>query len=261
MLVGVPVLMPFESTASWLTRTALSQGTTVKELSKYLALERGIDPDLSISTQTANRIAELTSQPSISFAFICHILNSLKKVDRSGSEYLLFRDRQPVYRFCGPCLATQRLKSFPLHWRFKAWRWCPEHLCMLLSKCPHCSSYISLPGDMLFAGKMREGVAQLDHCLVCASPLTASWRTVRDTLDFSLLSPWELIMLKNGRAVLSALLHRRVHLNDRRETSPIKKLRSLREMGLLPHDHFHLDHSEIMLRILKREAQSEADVG
>lgn len=253
-LVGVPNLLTFESPASWLTRTALSQGATIKELCAYLGLEAGADPDIAFSAATVKRVAALTAQPVKNFAFIRHMLKSLREIDANGTEYLLSHNRRPMYRFCVACLAKPGLKSFPFHWRFKAWRWCPEHSCMLLDRCPHCLASVFLPGELLVAGRQREGVAQLDHCLVCAKPLTSDWQNHAGTLDLSLTTPWELTLLKNGRAVLAALLHRHFFLEEQAEEFSLKGLRRIQKLGILPHDHFQLDQAEMLRRLLKRES-------
>lgn len=251
-LVGVPTLLPLESPASWLTRTALSQGATMKELYRYFGLEAGADPDVAFSAATVKRVAALTGQPVDSFAFIRHMLIGLRKVDTTGTEYLLADRGRARYRFCGACLAIPGLKSFPLHWRFKAWRWCPEHTCMLLDRCPHCLSNVYLPGEMLTAGKCREGVAQLDHCLICAQRLSIHWQVDCDTLDFSITAPWEETLLNNGRAVLAALLHRHFRVEEHQEQFSLRGLRRIQKQGLLPHDHFQLEHTEMLRRRLKR---------
>lgn len=258
-LVGVPPLLTFEGPASWLSRTALSQGATIRDLCKYLGLEAGADPDIAFSAAAVKRVAALTAQPVNSFAFIRHMLIGLRELDTTGTEYLLSDRGRARYRFCGACLAKPGLKSFPLHWRFKAWRWCPEHNCMLLDRCPHCLSNVYLPGEMLTAGKDREGVAQLDHCLVCAQKLSFGWKTQVETLDLSITAPWEATLLNNGRAVLAALLRRHFRMEGEREKFSLRSLRRIQKQGLMPHDHFRLEHAEILRRRLKLASLQSVD--
>ncbi len=79
-------------------------------------------------------------------------------------ERYLLRHRSIAYhRFCAACLATDKTKYFRLEWRFKCWRWCPIHSCLLRERCPHCNKVVMLPGDMYSAGPEGLGIATLDR--------------------------------------------------------------------------------------------------
>ncbi|QIM52743.1 TniQ family protein [Hydrogenophaga crocea] len=252
-LVGVPFPGTHESPASWLSRLALTQGATIKEVYSYLGIQTKEDCDVVFTGHRLRRICQLTELPIGCFSFVQHMSVGVRQVDKYGHELFLRHDGQPRYRFCSACLATSKFKLFPLHWRFKAWRWCPKHMSMMTDKCPHCKSLVLLPGELLTAGRKKEGVDHLAHCLTCAGKLTVNWRQTIGTFSFSLLTPWEEVVLKNGRATLAALLHRKVRIEGNPAHFSLGGLRRVMKMGILPHDHFTLDHDEMLRRRSKAE--------
>lgn len=251
-LLGVPKKIDYESPASWLSRAALSQGVGIKEFRKVIHLHRTADADLAFTQKYIRYVARVTNQEARDFAFVQHMLTSLRSVDRLGQEYLLGHDLTARYRFCPVCLAKARIKVFALEWRFKAWRWCPQHHCLMQDRCPHCRAFPSLPGDMLNAGPGRVGVASLDRCLSCGEPLSTGWRSALNTVHSSLMTPWEEALMNNGRAVLSALAYRRIRIEGEEGVFSLSGLKRLQRRGLLPHDHFELVHDEVVRR---REVQ------
>ncbi len=129
-------------------------------------------------------------------------------------------------------------------------------------RCPHCQSLIHLPGAMLAAGAKKEGVAFLDRCLKCGEHLTSDWQLAENTLNPSLLTPWEKTVMDNGRAVLSALYHRNILVEGTGETFTLSGLKRFQLRGLLSHEHFSLTHEEILRRrerqlALIRESQRQ----
>ena len=244
-LFQIPPLEMAESPSSWLTRAALSQGASLKELMKFLDLPRGGDPDLIFTRDAVRRIAMLCGMKVDDFAVIRTMMTGLMRVDRSGKTYLLWHERKPKYRYCPVCLHEQRTKYFPLHWRFKAWRWCPEHMCMLEKTCPHCGAAVTLPEDMYKAGPDKEGVAYLDRCLQCGELLSSLHQVAKGVLNSTVLTPWEKVLLDNGRALLAALYRREIWIEDQRFGFSVRGVRRIEKQGLLPHDHFGLESAEI----------------
>lgn len=245
-LVGVPELQEGESPSSWLTRAALSQGVSIKELAEYFEIPLRGDCDLIFVGANVRRIAGLCGIPFDSFQLNRQMFGGVRKLDVTGKRYLLFHDALPRYRFCPSCIHLQRVKYFPIHWRFNAWRWCPQHDCMMEDACPHCSSVVVLPRNMLEAGIDRSGVGTLARCLNCGKALWTRHNDSRMTLDADLLTPWERVVMRNGRALLAALLTKRVIFGERTFTTAA--LRRIEKRGLLPHRHFHLDAAEIRRR-------------
>lgn len=249
-LFGLPPVLTFESPASWISRAALSQGVTAREFRRHLKLSRGTDSDLAFTRRYVRDVMKTTGLPPQSFQFSQHMLTSLRNVDPHGKEFLLGNGPTASYRFCPTCLVESAVKYFQLHWRFKAWRWCPLHHCMLSDKCPHCSQPIHLPGEMLYAGSKRQGVASLDRCLACTELLTTGWNETNGTLSTpGVVLPWEETLLDNGRAALAALYFRKVYIDGEAREFSLSALRRIQRNGLLPHGMFTLNQEEISRRI------------
>lgn len=249
-LVGTPAIELLESPSSWLCRLALSQGATMRELTSYLKLPpvRNLDLDLVFTQINARRLAIACGQDRRSITLTQLMMKRLRRIDLHGREYLLFENKKPRYRFCPQCLYEQRTKHYPLHWRFKAWRCCWIHNCLLSSECPHCLSPIRLPVDMLYAGPEKAGIASLAFCLVCGGSLTTGRESSIGTLCDETLTPFELTLLKNGRALLASLFTNEVWFSELKLKLGKAAIRRIEKQGLLPHDHFKLDDFEMRRR-------------
>lgn len=250
-LIHVPKPIGCESPSSWFSRVALSQGVTRKELFQFLNLPANIDFDMFFSQQTSLAILEACQIDRKHFAFAQHMLLSLKSIDEKGDIFLLQHKKTASYRYCPVCLWEQREKHLLLHWRFKAWRHCEMHGCVLDDSCRSCGASVQLPADMLFAGPKKRGVAYLDRCMVCNWQLSSHWRQAENSLKDSRMSFGERLMLKNGRAVLAAIYYGKLHYLSMDEPEyGLGELLKLERNGLLPHQHFLLDPSEIERRDL-----------
>lgn len=236
-LVRVPPHHLMESPASWITRVALSQFSTLKDLREYCGVGTDRDLDMSFRAKSFQSVATSLGQVPGSFALVDEVLNNLRLVDPYGSQYLLGHGKAPRYRFCPVCLATDKVKYFRLEWRFRCWLWCPLHMCRLFDACPSCAEPIHLPADLIRAGPEGLGVATLDRCLSCEERLTWGADSMRGTLDFMNLTDWEQCLLRNGHAVLAALLHGWFKVQTERMVirKSVKELVSLEKKGLIPH--------------------------
>lgn len=250
-LVGIPPLQMAESPSSWISQLALEQGISMRELLSYFELSHNSDTDIAFVRGNVRRIAGLCGIPLSDFQLMRKMFLGVLSLDRTGDKYLLSHKGLPRYRFCPSCLFSQRQKYFPLHWRFKAWRWCPEHQCLLEDVCPHCASPVLLPADMIKGGPEHKGVERLNRCLHCAEKLCARHASTQNSLNFYLLAPWESVLLKNGRALLAALYHREVRLDFSQELFSLGAIRQIERKGLLPHDHFRLTSAETVRRNAK----------
>lgn len=235
-LVRVPSHQLMESPASWLTRVALSQFTTTKELRSLCKLGAKIDPDMWCVTRPFEDVAAALGAGQGTFSLVNRVLNHLHEIDPSGSRFLLGPEKAPRYRFCPVCLLEDEVKYFRIEWRFLCWLWCPLHMCKLLDACPACAKPVQLPADLISAGPKGWGSAALDRCLSCEAVLTVGAHGHAGTIDFSDLTEWERCLLMNGRSVLAALLEgwfvvSGEHVADRKN---IKELRSLDKQGLIP---------------------------
>lgn len=247
-LVGCPEIELLESPASWLCRLALSQGATLREMKKYLQLPRGHDFDLMFTRLSTRKLAMVCGLNREPMTLVYMMMSRLRRIDLHGRTHLLFEQKSPLYRFCPQCLYEQRTKHFPLHWRFKAWRCCWQHKCLLSEGCPHCLAPVKLPTDMLMAGPRRKGIASLDFCLVCGESLTHGRQEATGTLRDELLAPFELTLLRNGRALLAALFSGEVWFSDLKVKLGKASIRRIEKKGLLPLEHFRLDDFEMRRR-------------
>lgn len=255
VLAGIPSLHSYESPASWLTRAALSQGVRVEELMDYLGLPANRDPDLTMKGSVLCKVAALTGHSSSSFSFSTHMFSGVEGIDPTGENFLLWtKGGKPRYRFCPLCLHEPGVKYFPLHWRFQAWRWCPKHDCLMSDHCPNCHSEVSLPGNMLFAGCKRDGVAYLDRCLQCAEKLDDDCESIPHPFKEGLAADWERSLLENGRAVLAAIFQRHFLMSKNKKRYSLDKLIKFKKMGVLPHDL--LDISSQILRLRRESANT-----
>jgi len=236
ILVGIPSLYQDESPASWLTRAALTQGVRVESLMSHLMLPKSSDPDLAMNGMVLWQAATLAGIKTSEFKFAEHMFSGLKKIDPKGHRFLLWtKNGNPRYRFCPFCLNEAYIKYFPLHWRFSAWCWCPKHDCLMYEYCPHCNNEISLPGSMFFAGKNKIGVPYLNRCLKCGERLDDNLNFIPHPIADGLTKDWDQISIENGRAVLSAIFHRKFSLSNKSSEQPLIKLLNLKNMGILPH--------------------------
>jgi hypothetical protein len=207
-LFGVPAPYGFESPASWISRAALSQGIWVYELQNYFGIDHTIDFDMALSQKKSLMIAETCGLAAINFSFSLRMFSALRSIDQQGHLFLLpFFEKSSRYKYCPGCLHHQKVKHFPLHWRFKHWRYCPIHKCLMEDKCLHCGSSITLPADLFYGGPNRKGVAFLDRCIKCEKKLSSHWKTVQGLTDGDLLAPGAMYQLRVGRFLLSALYH------------------------------------------------------
>lgn len=247
-LVGVLPPELAESPSSWITRNALRQAVSPQELCKYFGLSGKTDLDFAFAGPDGFRIAGLCGLKSKKFRLMRLMFGRLRVLDRSGETYLLSLDGQPRYRFCPECLRERGRQYFPLHWRFNAWRWCPPHNCLLEDACRECGSPVVLPGDMLNGGAARQGVSSLARCLLCSASLASSAKRKACLIEPRLLTSWEMTQLSNGRAVLAALFHGYACMAKLPTRLSLRGLKRFEKLGLLPHDQFQLNSSELARR-------------
>lgn len=101
---------------------------------------------------------------------------------------------------------------------------------------------------MLAAGRKKEGVAHLDRCLHCAGKLDDDWESIAHPMKEGLTADWEKALLKNGRAVLAAVFHRKFSILGSERTYSLYDLGRLKRMGVLPHDLVTLSNQTLLAR-------------
>jgi len=141
-------------------------------------------------------------------AFFVHerIVTSLNSMSPVGDDYLIRGRRdKPRFRYCPACLNTMRTPHFPIHWRFVAWRWCPEHDCLLEDTCHQCGHAIVLPIDVESSAAGQRGYALLNRCQSCGASLNSLEPCHLQLGRFRRVSHLEEMTLANGRGLLAAL--------------------------------------------------------
>lgn len=249
-LLRVPPMEQFESPASWLSRVALSQGVSVRTMKVYLQIPQKCDVDLEFESLDIKAIAARCGLALETFAFCRHMLASLKLVDPLGERFLTPGEKVSAYRYCPVCLRNQRVTSFPLHWRFDDWLFCPLHDCLMERACRQCGHDVKLPMDLIAAD-----LPMMQVCSNCNHSLHAHWKRVKGSLKKMHLSTVERWILEHGRAVLAALFYRQVWIKGAGGVvqMPFHCLKNLSETGLLkianPNREFILKLRELRKRI------------
>lgn len=235
-LIGMPEPIGFESPASWLARAALSQGVSSRELLAHFGFKKRVDPDCFMTKKVAHRILAACQLPSDKFNFALHMFANLRSIDPAGEIFLLERKKHLAgYRYCPVCLHLSRTKHFMLHWRFRAWRHCPLHHCMMEEICLQCGALVQLPTDLMSAGPEKKGIAFLDQCRVCGQKLSTHWDKVYGTVDQSSVSEWKWSRLVNGRATLAAIYHGELsYVHGPKGMHGLRDLLKLDRRGLIP---------------------------
>ena len=202
---------------------------------KFLELAGVRDPDLSMAgDKGVTAIVKAGLDPS-HLAIARWMFSGVRTLDPEGTIYLLHtKAGKPRFRVCPVCLWDRECKYYPVHWRFRCWVWCPIHDCALLGLCPHCRNEITLPVTMLSAGRDGQGIATLDRCLRCSQNMAMPTHSVAHPIQESLFHDWELLCVRNGRAVASALLHRSFRVNGEPDSWPVYKLSPALSSGVFP---------------------------
>lgn len=179
-LVSIPRAAEHESPGSWFTRAALSQGCAPEQLNAVLHLPwNGSDFDLIFAHLLGDAAAEIAMlkglEPSLT------VLRRLMPCGLKPSRHLVYPGRRKgpraAYRYCPLCLQQAVIPCFPLHWRFKAYRVCTVHLCLMEDCCSTCGASVILPlNPMQFRtshGYAKRQLASLAQCRGCGLQLAA----------------------------------------------------------------------------------------
>lgn len=224
-LVCVPRVEPFEAVSSWLCRLALSQGVTPVDICDYLEVSINSEIDFQFH---GTRLAHLRARcglPETAFHVHDRVIGSLVKAAVSGKKLLARDDRRMLrYRYCVGCLAEMHTPSYPIHWRFVPWRWCPNHGCLMESRCHSCKSPISLPRDLAIGGMARQGLGSLSRCLICGERLAVRTACNIAELPTDVITVWERLQLSNGRALLAALYYGKFSFVDQPGNKTMRSL-------------------------------------
>lgn len=235
-LVGLPRPAFDESPSSWLARASLSQAASMQDVLQSLDLKIRAPQDLDFFVLSGNLSTAMlqVGLSGDSFPVARRVLANLRSVNSDGRTYLLRNAGQIKYRYCAPCLSEQQSKYLPIHWRFKAWQWCPLHLSVMRDRCPRCNAALEFPHDLLRAGPEGEGVGSLDYCLKCGHRLSLTAEEDRGRVHPDAVDPWTRTLMRNGRALLAALYYK--HLFTTTSGSRFRLATLRRFTGLIPNN-------------------------
>lgn len=231
---GVPAPFQFEAPSSWLSRLALAQGlTSLDQLRQFLNLPKEFDLDWYVTGPRLQDLRRRCGLPGSSFAIADRLMSGILASGMGARSFLLVgRKGNAQSRYCPGCLAERRVAYLDIHWRFKAWRWCPVHDCLLLDACPDCEALLEHPCLIESKQAARAGHATLARCLRCSTLLSHEDLQLLAGECMKALNSVERLWMTNGRALLSALVHRRYQF--RRQEHQLKGLVAMYASGVLP---------------------------
>jgi len=249
-IFSLPEVLPFESPSSWFTRSALGQGISLRQLLGAVGLEGCRDLDWALVDEaTFGRVASLCGLGGDTFYVARRVMGRLEFLGRTRPRLLLSAPNgTPRYRICPVCMRKDRTPHAYIHWRFSCWRYCPDHMCLMVDCCWVCNAPIQLPATMFRAeGRAR---AYLSQCLSCGkSHARGPVLHLGDELQG--ISIIQRMLLKNGRAVLASLYAGYVQVTDAK-VAPLSRISKLERMGLLGTDCMVLN-DELRTSIEQRE--------
>lgn len=139
-----PKLAPRESLYSWLQRLSQSQGFTYEHTLNLCEITYALDIDSS-RVKIRKRIKDKIFGARLEYLeLIESISRSVNRYKSARKQILTNKQGHPVTKICSYCLGNDVIPYLRIEWRFKFWRFCPEHLIELKSRCPYCDSEIEL---------------------------------------------------------------------------------------------------------------------
>ncbi|MBI5924671.1 MAG: TniQ family protein [Aquabacterium sp.] len=233
-MVRVPSPQFMEAPSSWLSRIALMQGASLRELLYHLSLPTSGDLDFKMAKLGMAHLQSKLGDTIAAMAAPLHVLQNLRRIDPHGDQLILNAQGIGQFSYCTLCLREQHTPYIPIHWRISTWRYCPLHMCLMETGCPHCGARSALPVSLLHAGPKGNGVAFLRNCTRCDKPL---WdRKVLYLKEHGrwFISEFERYQFKNGRAALATLYSGKFFIQDSKFNHGLKGLLNFHRRGLLP---------------------------
>lgn len=201
---GIPKPISNESLASWMQRVCQVYGLTFSRFHDTFETSPNIDPDLCMSESRLKAVAEACGIPLVDMQLIQNCF--CKFADRPYLRKLLLTQSNgnPLYQFCGQCLATDKIPYLRLEWRFKHWQYCPIHRNPLSTKCPSCSKPLAMHRSILAGTVSPVAVPNIAMCLFCREDIRASKHhrkdIIQDDADMAAIIAFQ-------SAVISAVMH------------------------------------------------------
>lgn len=234
-LVNVPSPQFYEAASCWLSRLALSQGVDLRELLKFIGLANKGDIDRQLHGTSLQAIRDICNLPETALAVHERVMVGLESMGMVGARYLVTsKANRPKFRFCPLCISSMQTPYFPIHWRFIAWRWCPDHDCLLEDACPHCGSEITFPTEIALSVAGKQGYGLLNRCMSCGAKLSEVEPCRLEVNGIRMISEMEEMSLRNGRALLATLYYGRFQMPENPVWLHPRKFREVERCGVLP---------------------------
>lgn len=257
-LVRVPAPEFLEAPSSWLARLALYQGTPIRSLLSHLQLPLSGNLDLQFASACHRTIADRAGVSLKPLQVTLQVLRNLKFVDPNGQRFLLKEGGVGQFRYCPLCFKEQTTPHVPIHWRIRTWRFCPLHHCLMETGCSKCGAATVLPASFVSGGPAGEGVAYLKDCVRCGKSLAAVEPCPVRRTGPGAVPDGDWCLLKNGRAVLAALVSGNVQTKANERNRGLGHLVLLDKRGLLPRREGWLAPEQMRQRLRAAAAKVKA---
>lgn len=176
-LYGAPRIFPRESMSSWLQRLSQQQGVSIEKL--FLLSGARVPKDVD-STEISAGLSNLIVTCGFSlcnFAPMDAVARSIRKTKLLQQQVRTDQKGQPVSAFCPVCLENDRSPYYRVEWRFKFWKFCPEHFLPMATFCGKCQKEVVLDRSILLSMMPPPSLA---YCKFCHSPFS---HTVESLID------------------------------------------------------------------------------
>lgn len=194
-----------EAPSGWISRLALTQGCSLREMLDFLDLAGIGDFELTLRGPVLAELRRRCSLPPSAFALSERVMARVSKAGIAG-DVLLKDDRgKPRFRFCPVCLGQKGASIMPVTWRFADWRYCPTHHCLMEDRCASCGGRVRYPCDMAAAKAGRDGYASQRRCMRCAADLAAAGPCALSPCQSDALNMREARWISDGCALVKAL--------------------------------------------------------
>ncbi|WP_457389286.1 TniQ family protein [Roseateles sp. P5_E1] len=225
---GVPMPMGDEAPSSWLSRLALAQGCSLEALLDFLGLEFRRDADLQLHGLALTELRLKCGLPTSAFLAADRAMTRLNKSWLGASVLCGHHTKTSCFHYCPLCMRERDPPSFPIHWRFLDWRYCPDHGCLMESSCWHCKRSLRYPLDMAATKAGSYGHGSQRRCQRCSADLGAATPIPADPSRPGVVSDIEAHWMLAGREIVKLVCR---PISDKEIPSEVQ--RSI-EMNWLP---------------------------
>lgn len=201
----VPPPKSDEALSSWISRLALEQGCSLREMLDFLGQSFDSDIDLQIGGRKLSELRRRCNLPPSAFAVVERMMSRLSASALGKDALYRSGPRTPRFLFCPLCLKVGYPRTLSIFWRFIDWRHCPTHACLMETNCWKCRMHLQYPHDMAqsFAGQM--GFASQHRCQFCGADLSDARPVFVDMSCPRFLATLEGKWLWSGRQIVETL--------------------------------------------------------